>query len=47
LTAWRVGVTPLGVGSAVEVAQFWEYAGEMTIEAGVVEPVEVMGAQGQ
>lgn len=38
-----IGVDRLEVGTTVEVTLVWENAGEMTVEAVVVEPFETMG----
>ncbi|MGF1616866.1 MAG: copper chaperone PCu(A)C [Acidimicrobiia bacterium] len=38
-----VGVDELAVGGTIEVVLVWEVAGEMTVEAEVVEPADTMG----
>jgi periplasmic copper chaperone A len=42
-----IEVEPLEVGSTIEVSLFWETAGEMTVQATVVELFETMGDEGR
>jgi len=41
-----VGVDELEVGDAISVTLTWEVAGEMTVEAEVVDPSDTMGEEG-